>query len=46
MMADLFKAISAGTQFTPDFEDGYRNQVVLDAVEKSADSRQWVSISE
>lgn len=44
MMADLFKAISAGTQFTPDFEDGYRNQVVLEAVEKSADSRQWVNI--
>ncbi len=46
MMADLFQAIGAGTQFSPDFLDGYRNQIVLDAVEKSADSRSWVSIAE
>ena len=42
MMRDLFVAIGKGEQFTPDFEDGYRNQVVLAAVEESAASRQWV----
>lgn len=42
MMKDLFDAIGKGEQFTPDFEDGYKNQAVLDAVEKSAASRQWV----
>lgn len=43
MMRDLFVAIAKGEQFTPDFLDGYRNQAVLDAVEKSAASRQWTN---
>jgi predicted dehydrogenase len=43
MMKDLFDAIAKGEQFSPDFHDGYMNQVVLEAVEKSAASRQWVS---
>ena len=41
MMRDLFVAIGKGESFTPDFLDGYRNQAVLDAVEKSCASRQW-----
>ena len=41
MMKDLFDAIGKGEQFTPDFHDGLKNQAVLDAVEKSATSRQW-----
>lgn len=41
MMADLFKAIGKGEQFTPDFEDGLKNQAVLEAVDKSVQSRQW-----
>ena len=41
MMRDLFVAISKGEQFTPDFQDGLKNQAVLEAVEKSAASRQW-----
>lgn len=44
MMKDLFEAIGKGEQFTPDFQDGYRNQAVLDAVEKSAVSRQWAQV--
>ncbi len=44
MMKDLFDAIARGEQFTPDFGDGYRNQAVLDAVEKSAASRQWTAV--
>jgi predicted dehydrogenase len=43
MMRDLFVAISKGEPFSPDFLDGYRNQAVLDAVEKSCASRQWVA---
>ncbi len=41
MMKDLFDAIGKGTQFSPDFQDGLKNQAVLDAVERSAESRQW-----
>ncbi len=43
MMKDLMVAIGKGEQFTPDFEDGFRNQAVLEAVEKSCASRQWVT---
>jgi hypothetical protein len=28
----------------PDFEDGVRNQLVLEAIEKSAASRRWVAV--
>lgn len=45
MVKDFFDAIAKGTQFTPDFEDGYRNQVVLDTVENSADSKKWETVS-
>ncbi len=41
MMKDLFQAIGKGEQFTPDFEDGLKNQAVLEAVDKSVVSRQW-----
>ena len=41
MMKDLFQAIGKGEQFTPDFEDGLKNQAVLEAVDKSVQSRQW-----
>ena len=45
MMKDLFDAISKGVSFTPDFLDGYRNQAVLEAVDVSAETRQWVSVA-
>jgi len=41
MMKDLFQAIGKGEQFTPDFEDGLKNQAVLEAVDRSVQSRQW-----
>ncbi len=40
-VADAVTAISKGALPTPNFVDGYRNQVVLDAIEKSAASRTW-----
>ncbi|MCC6444070.1 MAG: Gfo/Idh/MocA family oxidoreductase [Armatimonadetes bacterium] len=43
LMSDLFQAIAHGTPVNPNFEDGVRNQAVLEAVEKSAATRQWES---
>jgi predicted dehydrogenase len=40
---DLLEAIAAGGSVQPDFEDGVRNQRVLDAWERSAASRRWES---
>ena len=44
MMAEFIKGISTNTSPSPNFEDGYRNQLVLDAIEKSAKSGKWVKI--
>jgi predicted dehydrogenase len=38
---DLLDGIGAGKNIEPSFEDGYRCQAVLDAVERSATSRSW-----
>jgi predicted dehydrogenase len=39
---DLLNGIAENTSPAPTFEDGVRCQAVLDAVEKSAGSKQWV----
>ncbi len=39
---DLLNGIAAGTSPAPTFEDGLRCQAILDAVERSAGSKQWV----
>jgi predicted dehydrogenase len=41
---DLLKAIEKGQVPQPNFEDGWRNQRVLDAIEKSAATQKWVQI--
>jgi predicted dehydrogenase len=38
---DLLRALAAGEQPKPDFEDGVRTQRVLDAVERASRSRGW-----
>ena len=38
---DLLDGIKAGTSPAPTFEDGFRCQAVLDAVERSVDSGSW-----
>ncbi|MBI3948353.1 MAG: Gfo/Idh/MocA family oxidoreductase [Armatimonadetes bacterium] len=43
-VADLVEAITRDKPATPDFRDGLQAQLVLDAVERSAQSGQWVAI--
>lgn len=43
---DLLRAVAEGRLPTPNFEDGVRNQLVLDAVERAAGSRKWESVSQ
>jgi predicted dehydrogenase len=40
---ELLDGIGAGKSPAPTFEDGYRCQAVLDAVERSVESRQWTT---
>ncbi|MFN8218726.1 MAG: Gfo/Idh/MocA family oxidoreductase [Fimbriimonadales bacterium] len=44
LVADALTAIHEGKPISPNFEDGYQNQRVLDAVERSAHSKAWVSL--
>ncbi|MCH8978322.1 MAG: Gfo/Idh/MocA family oxidoreductase [Armatimonadetes bacterium] len=44
LVADAVQAIHEGVPISPDMEDGYQNQRVLDAVERSHESRSWVSL--
>jgi predicted dehydrogenase len=41
---DFLKGVAEGKSPQPNFEDGWKNQRVLDAIENSASSRQWVKI--
>jgi predicted dehydrogenase len=41
---DLLKAVADGRMPTPNFEDGVRNQLVLDAVERAAETRTWENV--
>jgi predicted dehydrogenase len=43
---DLLKAIDEQKIPTPNFEDGVRNQRVLDAIEKASNSRKWEKVGE
>ena len=44
-VAEFIKAIVGRKPFSPDFEDGVQVQKVLDAVEKSANKKQWVNLT-
>ena len=41
---DLLKAVAENKLPTPNFEDGVKNQRVLDAVERAAQSQRWESV--
>jgi predicted dehydrogenase len=44
LVADALTAIHEGRSCSPDFRDGYENQRVLDAVERSWEKRGWVEL--
>ena len=44
LVADAVTNMVAGKPISPDMVDGYENQRVLDAVERSHDSRTWVKL--
>ena len=41
---DLLRAVAEGRLPSPNFEDGVRNQRVLDAIERSSASRRWEQV--
>jgi len=43
-VAEFVRSIAEDRPFSPDFEDGVRCQEVLEAVERSAETRSWVRI--
>jgi predicted dehydrogenase len=44
LLADAFTNMGNGTPISPNMRDGYENQRVLDAVERSSETRSWVSL--
>lgn len=46
LLAELMRGISKGISPNPNFEDGVRNQMVLEAVERSVRTGKWVNISD
>jgi predicted dehydrogenase len=44
LLADAFTNLAEGKPISPDMVDGFENQRVLDAVERSSETRQWVSL--
>ena len=41
---DLANAYAEGKQVKPDFEEGLRNQIVLEAMSESAEKKTWINI--
>jgi predicted dehydrogenase len=44
LVADALTNMANSKRIEPDFVDGYENQRVLDAVERSSETRSWVSL--
>jgi predicted dehydrogenase len=44
LVADAITNMAEGKRIEPDFVDGYENQRVLDAVERSSETKQWVAL--
>lgn len=44
LLKDALTNLTEGKEISPNFEDGLRNQEVLDAVDRSANSGLWVSL--
>ena len=43
-IADFINAVAEGQSVQPTFEDGLKNQQVLEAVEHSVEKRRWVKV--
>jgi predicted dehydrogenase len=41
---DFLEAVASRKRVKPDFEDGVRNQLVLEAIERAASTRRWVKV--
>jgi predicted dehydrogenase len=46
LAVELLNGIDKGYSPSPNFHDGVKNQAVLEAVEQSSSTKQWVSVSE
>ncbi len=44
LLADAITNMANGTPISPDMREGYLNQRVLDAVERSSDKKSWVTV--
>ncbi|KAB8127845.1 Gfo/Idh/MocA family oxidoreductase [Gracilibacillus oryzae] len=44
LVDEFFRGLAEDYQPTPNFEDGVKNQILLEAIEKSAEERRWVKI--
>ncbi len=44
LLADAFTNLAEGKPISPDMEDGLQNQRVLDAVERSSETKAWVKL--
>jgi predicted dehydrogenase len=44
LLADAFTNMANGTPIEPNFKDGYENQRILDAVERSSESKAWIKL--
>ena len=45
LIHDAFTAIGEGRNPSPDFHDGYINNVILDTIERSARSKKWETVT-
>ncbi len=44
LIDEFFRGIAEDKQTSPNFDDGVKNQIILDAVEKSANEKRWIEI--
>jgi len=46
LLSDFFNGIEQGSSPRPNFEDGLRNQILLESIEESAAKKVWINVSE
>ena len=45
LLYDAFAALGSGENISPNFRDGYLNNVLLDTIAKSAETKRWESVT-